>query len=400
MVIIVNILEYKKYIEDNYEENYIIINKNKIPKLTDKDGINWYPLTYLFDKGLYRKYKAKDFVETIVERYMQVIWYKFERSNAINRTWFINENGVKHIIRNIKTSFSNNPALDYKKELLLDEAFLVFGIKRKNRRIMYAKLDWHKLSYGDWIQYCFHSDKDLTVDTIWKWCEGCQRYFPYSTKYFGTHRSSKKNVVMHALCKECEGKPFISDDPNVNTMRKNKDTKLIPLYLEKNYYELFKWLVIADKNYNISIFNDYLYVTNLIIRIKEDEEFDSGDYYIQYFSHALNISFEKLKETIQKSNIKIGLKAPLEEDKKKSHKMLNMKQYKRMFYKNFQCVIDKTKLSCLPGHPVLGIITPKGLNVILKEKVKIPKVNCYEYYPYKTDVEQLVKTIKRQGGIK
>ena len=77
-----------------------------------------------------------------------------------------------------------------------------------------------------------------------------------------------------------------------------------------------------------------------------------------------------------------------------------MKEYEQMFYNSFQCVIGKEKLCCLPGNPVIGVITPKGLNVILRENIKIPKVNCYEYYPYKTDVEKLIKKIKRQGGIK
>lgn len=400
MVIIVDNLEYEKYMKNNYEESYIIMNKNKIPKLIDTEGIEWYPLTYLFNKGLARHYKAKDFVETNVEKYMQVLWYKFEKSNSINRTWFINSNGVKYILRNIKTSFSNNPELDYKKEILLDEAFIAFGINRKNRELIYAKLDWNKVNYGEWIKYCFNSDKDLTSDTIWRWCEKCHRYFPYTTNYFGSHKSRQKNTIMHTTCKECEGLDFISSDANVNAMRENLDTSFIPLYLEKNYYELFKHLVIANKNYNISVFNDYLLVTNLISKIKEDKDFDPGDYYMQYFSHALDISFERLKETILKSNIKIGTKSPLEEDKKKSHKRINMKEYKQMFYNSFQCVIDKEKLCCLPGKPVIGVITPKGLNVILKEDIKIPKVNCYEYYPYRTDVEKLIKKIKRQGGIK
>ena len=75
--------EYKEYIKSNFDESHITLNNHQIPKLTDKEGINWYPITYFFKNALNRTSKAQDFVETRIDKYMQVIIYRFPKAGYI-----------------------------------------------------------------------------------------------------------------------------------------------------------------------------------------------------------------------------------------------------------------------------------------------------------------------------
>lgn len=392
--------EYKEYIKSNFDESHITLNNHQIPKLTDKEGINWYPITYFFKNALNRKYKAKDFVETRIDKYMQVIIYRFPKAGYMYKTWFINETGLKIILRNIKTSFVGNIEKAYEKELLLDDACNLFNVKRKERQIIYAKINYETLTYPKWIMTCFETDTSLNKDTIWKWCRNCGRYFPNTKKYFPYHVSGHNNVITHDECKECSGKMFLSDNKDLNALKKHHDSRLIKEYQEGNFFFIMKKFVLNQKGYNLSIFNNRNRMIRFLKEIKNEPDFDSGYYFVSYIAKGLKVPYEAIRKLAEELSIPIGLKSPLEEDKQNSKRKLTQPQFERLLRRTFLCTIDKSKIKFFPGNPIMGIVTPAGLNVIFKEDIKITKINCYKYSPYINDIRHLIKVIKMQGGKK
>lgn len=385
---------------DIIKEEYIVLNKKNIPRL-NINGFYWYPLTYFFKNALERHYKAKDFVDTQIDKYMQVISYKFPNARSENRTWFINEEGLKKILKNIKTGFNCNDDREYKKDLLLDEACILFKVKRKNKQTIYSKIDYTKLDYGWWLKDVFYFDNDLNEDTIWKFCPKCQRYFPNNNKYFGSHKSRQKNLMLHSTCKECENKEIICDNEDINKIKNNCNSWIINEYINKNYYEVFKYFVKDKKGYNLSIFNDMSIIIPMIEKIKEDKNFDLSNYYLLYFSQSLDIPLNILKSSAEIYNLKIGINYPLIEDKKKSLKKITKKETITLFNKTFKLVIKPDKLSFLNCNPVLGVVTPKGLNIICcKDMPKSSRINYYKFSNYDIDMQEIIKKIKKQGGTK
>nr|DAK84777.1 MAG TPA: DIM protein [Caudoviricetes sp.] len=393
-----NTEEYEKYLKENFSVDFITLSKAKIPKLTDKEGVNWYPLTYFLKKGLLRTSGSYRFSDTKIQSNMQTLWYKFSYGFPPLLTWFINEKGLKKLLRKMITPSTLDPKKVMEREMALDEACILFNIKRKEKKVIYAKLDLEQLHYRGWVYYCLKTDKEVDINTIWKWCEKCQKYFPNNRRYFGGHKTDAGNIIIHSTCRKCEGKEYVSTNPDLLKMKNKDDLNLIPLYIEKKYYELFKAKVKSSKKYGLSIFSNYVLMVDMIKRIKEDKDFDTGDFYVAFFARVFNLSHEKLKEYLEMDEVEIGEKEPLEKDKKTSKRNYTKEEYIALFKRSFRCVLTEPEITFLPGHAIVAVITKQGLNVICNKKVRIGKAKVFEFSPFIKDAKDTIKEIRRQRG--
>lgn len=394
--------EYEAYMKENYVETYFVLNYKQIPRLTDKDGVSWYPLSYFLKKGMNTTLRAKRYANSVFEdKYMKVIIYKFKYAHSKSMTWFVNEEGLKLLLKNFKTVYSkgkNAKERTIRKDMILDEACQLFKVRRNCNNAIYRKLDYRKLHYGKWLSFVFRTDQDLRYDTPFRKCAYCHRWFPYTEKYFGVRYKRRKNGTVKLLktyCKECNGEQFHSDNKDVERLKKLGHINYIYHYLNRDWYTLFKKAIFYDANLKLKIFNNPLIISDCIMRVREDDRFDLEDYYIQFFTSRLNIPFTKIKDELTARKFKIGKYKALPEDYAKSKRLYTLAAFKAKFRRKFKYVVQPGQLRFLPGEPIIGLITFRGLVVITKEKISLPNIKCYVLDTHKSATDRLLLNLKQ-----
>ncbi len=394
--------EYEAYMKENYVETYFTLNYKPIPRLTDKDGVGWYPLSYFLRKGLNTTLTARKFINSQFEdKYMKVIIYKFKHANKLNPTWFVNEDGLKLLLKNIKTAPKHNKLSKERimeKDMVLEEACKLFNVRRNYNNAIYRRLDYRKLHYGKWLSFVFRTDKDLKSDTPFRKCAYCHRWFPCNEKYFAIrYKYSKKGArkVLRTYCKECAGEQFHSDNKDVERLKKLGYMNLIYCYLDRNWYAIFRKAIFYSPNLKLQIFNNPLIMSDCIIRIREDERFDLEDYYIQFFTSKLGLPFGKIRDELLSRKFKIGILKALPEDYAKSKRLYTLATFKAKFRRKFKYVVQPGQLRFLPGEPIIGLVTLRGLVVICKEEISLPNIKCYVFDSHKSVADRLLYNLKR-----
>ena len=115
-----------------YDIHNIVIDNILMEELIDEDGVKWYPLQLFLTRILRKSEKAAYFKNTTVAKYMKLIVYTSDRRGMQQprRTWCINEEGIKFLLKNMKVTKAGSER-DYK---LRERAFyaccLYFGIKK------------------------------------------------------------------------------------------------------------------------------------------------------------------------------------------------------------------------------------------------------------------------------
>lgn len=192
MVIIVNKIEN------------IIIGEKIIEEITDEDGIKWYPLKKFLERILCKYDKVSKFRDTIISRYMKVISYPSnpKAPNSNIKTWCINENGIKYLLRhmNIFQKGNKNINLYRAREKGFFEACQYFHVKNPDKiKPTYINITPNLKDYDIWSINCLLNDRKIQVNTRWKLCSECDYYYPDSTRYFGDNKKK---------CLQCQNKNF------------------------------------------------------------------------------------------------------------------------------------------------------------------------------------------------
>ena len=164
-------------------------------------------LTIISYKNTRKSEKAAYFKNTTVAKYMKLIVYTSDRRGMQQprRTWCINEEGIKFLLKNMKVTKAGSER-DYK---LRERAFyaccLYFGIKKPVAKLdpmyIYGFPDMEE--YDIWSALCIENDKDVNEFTKWKKCPECNYYYPFQRAYFGEKRKTDTK------CLQCRHKDFI-----------------------------------------------------------------------------------------------------------------------------------------------------------------------------------------------
>lgn len=189
-----------------YKIGKIIIGEKYLDEIIDEDNIKWYPLNIFLTNILHKSDKVSSFRDSEMIRYMRVIEYSSDRPGMKHpkKTWCINENGVKYLLRHMNLN-KKGSAKSYKlREKGFFEACLYFNVKKRLEEMnpIFINEQPSLKDYDLWSRICIQNDMSLNQYTKWKKCNECGYYYPYKNIYFG----DKKNT--NSKCLQCQNKDF------------------------------------------------------------------------------------------------------------------------------------------------------------------------------------------------
>ena len=86
---------------DKFTIEKVFIGEKVIDEITDEYGVKWYPFKRFLESILCKYDKVSKFRDSVIIRYMQVIEYAVnpKAPERLVKTWCINENGIKYLLR-------------------------------------------------------------------------------------------------------------------------------------------------------------------------------------------------------------------------------------------------------------------------------------------------------------
>lgn len=208
----------------DFKVNKVLIGDRLIDQLTDENGINWYPLSSFFKNILHKDEKISSFRDSKICKYMQVIEYNpnIKGANRDIKMWFINEKGIKYILKNITIKKIKKTWLYNLRKKSLYEACLFFNVKKEfEERPTYINTPPKLNDYDMWSIICLEYDKHIYMNEKWKICPACNYYYPYRERYFGHPKRSTSK------CLQCQGKDFKCQNKIIQYIYDNDGFELI-----------------------------------------------------------------------------------------------------------------------------------------------------------------------------
>lgn len=190
---------------EKFKLEEIRIGNKILDRLTDENGMNWYPLKAFLFVILCKTDKVSSFRDSAMARYMQVIEYQTNRHGMKRpiKTWCMNELGIKYLLRNMKVNQIKNKNLYKAREKGFYEACIFFKVKTpKELEPEYINIPPKLSEYDIWSVLCIENDVKLNMLDRWKKCQECNYFYPDKARYFGS--DTKKNKK----CLQCQGKNF------------------------------------------------------------------------------------------------------------------------------------------------------------------------------------------------
>lgn len=191
----------------NFKIERIFIGDKVIDRLTDENGVEWYPFRR-FLQGILCKYdKISKFRDSEMIKHLQVIAYPINKKapNRDVKTWCVNTKGIRYLLRrmNILQRGNTNIALYRAREKGFYEACLHFKVRPLEKLDpLYINTPPKLDEYDIWSVTCIENDLKLRANDRWKKCNGCDYYYPDKARYFGSDRKKNKK------CLQCQGKDF------------------------------------------------------------------------------------------------------------------------------------------------------------------------------------------------
>lgn len=202
-----------------YTQDKIIIGQKFLDRLTDEDGVNWYPLKTFISRILCKDDKVSSFRDSKMKKYLRVIEYNPNRPGARHniKMWCINEQGIKYMLKRttvIKKSSTKNYQL---RAQGLAEACLYFDVKPvEPLQPEYLNEKPDIRDYDVWSILCIENDYKIKVNTKWKLCKECNRYFPDSVRYFKSTNGHTKKT-----CLQCSNQDFVCLNKRIQYIYEN-----------------------------------------------------------------------------------------------------------------------------------------------------------------------------------
>ena len=202
----------------------VYIGEKVLDQLTDEEGIKWYPLKSFLTRILCKYDKVSSFRDSAISRYMKVFEYNPNKPGAYRKIkmWFINENGVKYLLRHMEIRRVDNKHIYSSREKGFYEACLFFNVKPPNELDpLYINTPPNLKDYDIWSIMCIENDLKLKNTYRWKKCNECGYYYPDRVRYFGEKKTK------NSKCLQCQGKNFKCQNKVIQFIYENDGLDLL-----------------------------------------------------------------------------------------------------------------------------------------------------------------------------
>lgn len=219
---------------DNFKKDTIIIGDKILDRLTDTEGMHWYPLGAFLSRILRKSDKISSFRDSNLIRFLQIIEYCSNTPGFTipKKTWCINEKGVIFLLNNMQVSNRGKKRLYEARQKGFYEACEYFNVKKHsdiNPLYVYNKRTDNINKYSVWAKLCIKYDYKITTSTKWKLCPKCKCYYPFNERYFG------KRLNNTSTCLQCRNGHFKCYNKFLRYIYSQGGLSLInAIYLEKD----------------------------------------------------------------------------------------------------------------------------------------------------------------------
>lgn len=210
----------------------IRIGDKIIEEVIDRDGVRWYPLKSFLQKILCKHDKVSTFRDSEMSRYMKVFEYyqRIHGTHRLIKTWCMNENGIKYLLRHMSIRKIKNEKLYRAREKGFLEACIYFHVKKHDELSpLYINIMPDIKDYDIWSILCIMNDVKINADTRWKKCQECRYYYPDNVRYFGNNKKEQKK------CLQCQDKNFSCNNKTIQYIYDHDGLDLLyKLYTHKD----------------------------------------------------------------------------------------------------------------------------------------------------------------------
>lgn len=287
----------------------IYINGVDLEIVIDEEGNKWYPVTRLFKKVLLKRDKTYRYVKQEIGEDMRY-WPVVNSYNPkITHIWYMSEKALINLLKRIEVSPYSERTIE--RERALHGALKYFGIKRQERSNTFTVVEPTKKEYNDWELLCFKYDKDINANIIWRACNKCRRYFPYSKYYF----EMKTYAQIGDTCLECKGEEFKNKNRDIQTLKDEGRMDLLPYILKDKPVELYKKIRNDRLPFELDYFHNQSRILQILAYLESERRVTGeGGFYLSNIASVLNIHLRKLKNIVD-GKYEIGIEGPLPQHK-------------------------------------------------------------------------------------
>lgn len=288
----------------NFKYEKITINKITFDIIIDEEGIKWYPFTKILKRVLKKDEDAQKYRDTSFGKDLR-LWPLKNPTPYVSEVWYIKESALIKYLKNVKVNPYTKKTI--KREMALHGALEYFGINRQERDNTYTIVRPTKKEYSEWELACFKFDPEISAGLIWKRCDTCERYFPYSKNYFQIIPKSQEMTT----CLECKGQIFKNNNPDAQKMKELKREDLIKYLIKDDAIGLYERLEKKPFPEELHFFQSKSRILKILEYIEERRiKTGEGNFYLSKIASTLHMHTTRLKYIVN-NDFEIGTVKPL-----------------------------------------------------------------------------------------
>lgn len=288
----------------NFKYEKITINKITFDIIIDEEGIKWYPFTKILKRVLKKDEDAQKYRDTSFGKDLR-LWPLKNPTPYVSEVWYIKESALIKYLKNVKVNPYTKKTI--KREMALHGALEYFGINRQERDNTYTIVRPTKKEYSEWELACFKFDPEISAGLIWKRCDTCERYFPYSKNYFQIIPKSQEMTT----CLECKGQIFKNNNPDAQKMKELKREDLIKYLMKDDAIGLYERLEKKPFSEELHFFQSKSRILKILEYIEKRRiKTGEGNFYLSKIASTLHMHTTRLKYIVN-NDFEIGTVKPL-----------------------------------------------------------------------------------------
>ena len=288
----------------NFKYEKITINKITFDIIIDEEGIKWYPFTKILKRVLKKDEDAQKYRDTSFGKDLR-LWPLKNPTPYVSEVWYIKESALIRYLKNVKVNPYTKKTI--KREMALHGALEYFGINRQERDNTYTIVRPTKKEYSEWELACFKFDPEISAGLIWKRCDTCERYFPYSKNYFQIIPKSQEMTT----CLECKGQIFKNNNPDAQKMKELGREDLIKYLMKDDAIGLYERLEKRPFPEELYFFQSKSRILKILEYLEERRiKTGEGNFYLYKIASTLHMHTTILKYIVN-NDFEIGTVKPL-----------------------------------------------------------------------------------------
>lgn len=288
----------------NFKFQEITINNTTFDIIIDEEGTKWYPFTKILKRVLKKDEDAHKYRDTNFGKDLR-LWPVKNPTPYVYELWYIKETALIRYLKNVKVNPYTEKTI--KREMALYGALEYFGIKRQERDNTYTVVKPTKKEYSEWELACFEFDPETKLGIIWKRCDTCNRYFPYTKTYF---QSTPKKKEM-TTCLECDGQIFQNKNSDAQIMKKYGREELVKYLVKDDAIGLYEALEKHPFPEELRFFQSKSRVLKVLEYIEKRRiKTGEGNFYLAKIAETLHMHTTRLKYIVN-NDFEIGTVKPL-----------------------------------------------------------------------------------------